>query len=151
MLSCRSVSRTTRSQLDVCIVGKRVHKTKQGTVVLGFILRCILPKRKVNCDVFLLFCSFTTEEKNNLLEVFGNNTNLTFLTFLYKISTGVCSFYRNCTEQQILSSLCSVDFHTLTLQLPIQTLHSVAPEHQIFFEFTQNFSKASTPLRCFKK
>ena len=28
-------------------------------------------------------------------------------------------------------SLCSVDFHTLTLQLPIQTLHSVAPELQV--------------------
>ena len=45
---------------------------------------------------------------------------------------GVCSFCRNLTERQILWSLCSVDFHTLTLQLPIQTSHSVAPELQVF-------------------
>ena len=45
---------------------------------------------------------------------------------------GVCSFCWNCTERQILWSLCSVDFHTLTLKLPIQTLHSVAPELQVF-------------------
>ena len=59
--------------------------------------------------------------------------------------TGVCSFCWNFTERQILWSLCSVDFHTLTLQLPIQTLHSVAPELPSFCEFTQNFSKTSTP------
>ena len=39
---------------------------------------------------------------------------------------------QNVSEHQILWSLCSVDFHTLILQLPIQTLHSVAPEHQVF-------------------
>ena len=59
---------------------------------------------------------------------------------------GVCSFCWNFTERQILWSLCSVDFHTLTLQLPIQTLHSVAPELPSFCEFTQIFSKTSTPL-----
>ena len=32
------------------------------------------------------------------------------------------------SERRILWSLCSADFHTLTLQLPIQTLHSVASE-----------------------
>ena len=58
---------------------------------------------------------------------------------------GVCSFCWNCTERQILWSLCSVDFHTLTLQLPIQTPHSVAPELPSFCEFTQIFSKTSTP------
>ena len=46
-------------------------------------------------------------------------------------SPGVCSFCWNFTERQILWSLCSVDFHTLTLQLPIQTPHSVAPELQV--------------------
>ena len=45
---------------------------------------------------------------------------------------GVCSFWWNFSERQILWSLCSVDFHTLTLQLPIQTPHSVAPELQVF-------------------
>ena len=38
--------------------------------------------------------------------------------------------------------LCSVDFHTLTtVQLPIQTLHSVAPELQVFVSSL----KTSTP------
>ena len=37
-------------------------------------------------------------------------------------------FKQNFTERRILWSLCSADFHTLTLQLPIQTPHSVAPE-----------------------
>ena len=56
---------------------------------------------------------------------------------------------QNVSEPQILWSLCSVDFHTFTLQLPIQTLHSVAPEIQVFvssLENCQNFSKTSTPL-----
>ena len=57
---------------------------------------------------------------------------------------GVCSFCWNITERHILWSLCSVDFHTLTLQLPIQTQHSVALELPSFCEFTQNFSKTST-------
>ena len=59
-------------------------------------------------------------------------------------------FVKNSSERQILWSLCSVDFHTLTLQLPIQTLHSVAPEIQVFvssLQNRQNFSKTSTPLR----
>ena len=47
------------------------------------------------------------------------------------INSGVCSFCWNFSERQILWSLCSVDFHTLTLQLPIQTPHSVAPELQV--------------------
>ena len=37
-------------------------------------------------------------------------------------------FVQNFSECQTLWSLCSVDFHTFTLQLPIQTLNSVAPE-----------------------
>ena len=45
------------------------------------------------------------------------------------------------TERQILWSFCSVDFHTLTLQLPIQIQNSVAPELPSFCEFTSNFSK----------
>ena len=41
-----------------------------------------------------------------------------------------------------------VVFHTFTLQLPIQTLHSVASELQVFVSLLkncQNFSKTSTP------
>ena len=60
-------------------------------------------------------------------------------------SSGVCSFGWNFTERQIL---CSVDFHTLGLQLPFQTLFSVANELQVFvnsLENCQNFSKTSTP------
>ena len=52
-------------------------------------------------------------------------------------------FVKNFSERQILWSLCSVDFHTLTLQLPIQTPHFVAPELQVFvslLENRQNFS-----------
>ena len=57
-------------------------------------------------------------------------------------------FVHNFNERQILWSLCSVDFHTFTLQWPIQTLHSAAPELQVFvssLENCQNFSKTSTP------
>ena len=60
----------------------------------------------------------------------------------------MCSFCWNFSERQILWSLCSVDFHTFTLHLPIQTLHSVAPELHVFvssFDNCQNFSKTSTP------
>ena len=45
---------------------------------------------------------------------------------------GVWSFCWNFTEDQILWSLCLVDFYTLTLQLPIQTIHSVVPQFQVF-------------------
>ena len=64
-------------------------------------------------------------------------------------------FMQNFSERQVLWSLCSVDFHTLTLQLPIQNLHSVAPELQVFvssLENSANFRKMSTPLEpttCF--
>ena len=55
-------------------------------------------------------------------------------------------FVKHSSERQIL---CSVVFHALTLQLPIQTLQSVTPELQFFvssLENCQNFSKTSTPL-----
>ena len=58
-------------------------------------------------------------------------------------------FMQNFSEHQVLWSLCSVDFHTLTLQLPIQTPHSVAPKLQVFvssLQNCQNFRKTSTPL-----
>ena len=58
-------------------------------------------------------------------------------------------FLPNFSERQISWSFCSVDFQTLTLQLPIQTLHSVAPELHVFvssLENCQKFSKTSTPL-----
>ena len=57
-------------------------------------------------------------------------------------------FVQNFSECQILWSLCSVDFHTFTLQLPVQALHSVMPEFQVFVSSLDNcqiFSKTSTP------
>ena len=62
-------------------------------------------------------------------------------------------FVQNFSERQILWSLRSVDVHTFTLQLPIQTLHSVASELQVFvssLENCQNFSKTSTPQELYK-
>ena len=59
-------------------------------------------------------------------------------------------FTQNFSERQVLWSLCSVDFHTLTLQLPIQTPHSVVPELQVFvssLENCANFRKTSTPQK----
>ena len=61
--------------------------------------------------------------------------------------SGVCSFCWNFTERQILWSLCSVDFHTLTLQLPIQTPHSVAPELQVFVSSLKISAKRAHPWR----
>ena len=55
-------------------------------------------------------------------------------------------FTQNFSERQILWSLCSVDFHTLTLQLPIQTLHSVEPELQVFGSSLENSGKRAHPL-----
>ena len=57
-------------------------------------------------------------------------------------------FTQNFSEHQILWSWCSVDFHTLTLHLPIEILHFVAPELQVFvssLENCANFRKTSTP------
>ena len=48
-------------------------------------------------------------------------------------------------EFQILWSLSSVDFHTLTLQLPIQTLISVAPEFQVFVNSLEISAKRAHP------
>ena len=68
--------------------------------------------------------------------------------FLSKKKLAVCSFRSNFTERQVLWSFSSVDFHTLTLQLPIQTQNCVVPELK-FCEFTSNFSKTSTPQMNF--
>ena len=54
-------------------------------------------------------------------------------------------FTQNFSERQILWSLCSVDFHTLTLQLPIQTPHSVAPELQVFVSSHKISAKRAHP------
>ena len=70
----------------------------------------------------------------------------------WPLYSGVCSFCWNFTERQILWSLCSVDFHTLKLQLPIQTPHSVAPELEVFvssLQKCQKFRKTSTPQYIF--
>ena len=58
---------------------------------------------------------------------------------------GVCSFCWNFSERQILWSLCSVDFHTFTLQLPIQTPHSVAPELHVFVSSLKISAKRAHP------
>ena len=55
---------------------------------------------------------------------------------------------QNFSERQILWSLCSVDFHALTLKLPIQTSPSVAPKLQVCGrsgEKCQKFQKTNTP------
>ena len=43
-------------------------------------------------------------------------------------------------------SFCSVDFHTLTLQLPIQTQNSVAPELQVFVSSLETSAKRAHPV-----
>ena len=58
---------------------------------------------------------------------------------------GVCSFGSNFTERQILWSLSSVDFHTLTLQLPIQIQNSVVPELHVFVSSLQISAKRAHP------
>ena len=64
---------------------------------------------------------------------------------------GVLVFLNLCkilVSARFYGSLCSVDFHTFTLQFPIPTLHSVAPELPVFvssLENCQNFSKTRTP------
>ena len=58
------------------------------------------------------------------------------------MSTQECArfpeFWQNFSECQILWSLRSVDFHTLTLQLPIQTSLFGASELQVFVSSLQN-------------
>ena len=68
-----------------------------------------------------------------------------FFFLLFITCSGVCSFCCNFSERQILWSLCSVDFHTLTLQLPIQTPHSVAPELQVFVSSLKISAKRAHP------
>ena len=48
-------------------------------------------------------------------------------------------------EFHILWSLCFVDFHTLTLQLPIQTPNSVAPKLQAFVSSLASSAKQAHP------
>ena len=67
------------------------------------------------------------------------------LDFSKTVVSGVCSFCLKFIERQVLWSLCSVDFHTLTLQLPIQTLHSVAPELQVFVSSLKISAKRAHP------
>ena len=72
------------------------------------------------------------------------------LTTFYSQKQGCArfpKFKQNFSERQILWSLCSVVFHTFTLQLPIQT-----PELHIFVSSLvkcQNFSKTSTTQDSF--
>ena len=58
-------------------------------------------------------------------------------------------FLEHFSERQILWSLCSVVFYTLTLKFPIQTSLSVAPILPVSsssHEKCPNFRKTSTPL-----
>ena len=77
-----------------------------------------------------IFFSFSCSSRQKSCKIIGFNPN----------SRVGCArfpeFTQNFTEHQILWSLCLVDFHTFTLQLPIQTPHSVVPELQSFCEFT---------------
>ena len=54
-------------------------------------------------------------------------------------------------EFHILWSLSSVDFHTLTLQLPIQTQNSVAPELQAFVSSLAISAKRAHPRELIKQ
>ena len=45
----------------------------------------------------------------------------------------------------VLRSLSSVEFHTLTLELPIQTQNSVAPELQVFVSSLEISAKRAQP------
>ena len=59
------------------------------------------------------------------------------------------AFLQNFSERQILWSLCSVVFHALTLESPIQTSLSVAlklPISLTSYEKCPNLWKTSTPL-----
>ena len=49
---------------------------------------------------------------------------------------------------QILLSLCLVDVHTLTLQLLIQTPHSVVPELQVFVSSLETSAKRAHTEYC---
>ena len=62
--------------------------------------------------------------------------------------TGVCSFCWNFSELQILWSLCSVDFHTFNIAIAYSNSTFCGAWTPSFCEFTQNFSKTSTPLEC---
>ena len=56
-------------------------------------------------------------------------------------------FLKTFSERQILWSLCSVDFHALTLKLPIQTLLPAAPKLKVHTrpgKKCPNFRKMST-------
>ena len=54
-------------------------------------------------------------------------------------------FWQEKIKFQILWSLSSVDFHTFTLQLPIQTQNSVAPELQVFVSSLEISAKRAHP------
>ena len=91
------------------------------------------------------------------LGTIDNGTVATATATLCEQTFKVCShlgcarfpeFLQNFSEHQILWSLSSVDFYTFTLQLPIETSLSGAPELQVFMSLlqnSQNFSKTSTP------
>ena len=60
------------------------------------------------------FCEFTKNFSKTSTPLLLQHCSRGVLVFL--------NFVKNSSEHQILWSLCSVDFHTLTLQLPIHTL-----------------------------
>ena len=67
-------------------------------------------------------------------------------------NAGVSSFHWILEKKfdfQILWNLSSVDFHTFTLQLPIQDQNSVAPELQDFVSSLEISAKQAHPWNLF--
>ena len=56
------------------------------------------------------------------------------------------NFYKILVSDRFCESLCSVDFHALTLKLPIQTSFSVAPKLQVCVRSGEKCRKTSTSL-----
>ena len=65
---------------------------------------------------------------------------------LYPGCARLAHILQTLSERQILWSFCSVDFRALTLQLSIQTLHSVAPEAHVFVSSLENCQNVSKRL-----
>ena len=94
------------------------------------------------------WCHFTSIHKQSCGKVMFLHPSVSHSVYRGVSAPGVCSFCWNFSERQILWSLCLVDFHTLTLQLPIQTPHSVAPELQVFVSSLKISAKRAHPSAC---
>ena len=110
--------------------------TVEGNIVVNGIVASCYAGYDQNLAHFALTPLGWFPEKVNRL--FGNDIS----------NPEVCSFRSNFTERQVLWSFSSVDFHTLTLQLPIQTPNSVVPELQVFVSSLQISAKRAHPSIC---